>query len=89
MQTIQRRQLRFIGHCLRSDKEKFTYQNVLNTPQTRHRKRKQDRPKLLNSKEVQPTIDELRKIAVERTVWSKCVDVNDKIINTKMFINLV
>ena len=33
VQTIQRRQLRFIGHCLRRDKEEFTYQYALYTPQ--------------------------------------------------------
>ena len=81
VQTIQRRQLRFIGHCLRRDKEEFTYQYALYTPQPRHGKRKQGRPKLLYpeyiakliNNEVQPTIDELRKIAVERTEWSKFV----------------
>ena len=40
VQTIQRRQLRFIGHCLRRDKEEFTYQYALYTPQPRHGKRK-------------------------------------------------
>ena len=81
VQTIQRRQLRFIGHCLRRDKEEFTYQYALYTPQPRHGKRKQGRPKLLYpdyiakliNNEVQPTTDELRKIAVERTEWSKFV----------------
>ena len=78
VQTIQRRQLRFIGHCLRRDKEEFTYQYALYTPQPRHEKRKQGRPKLLYTEyiaklinnEVQPTIDELIKMAVERTKWS-------------------
>ncbi len=41
----------------------------LYTPQPRHGKRKQVR---INN-EVQPTIDELRKIAVERAEWSKFV----------------
>ncbi len=48
------------------------------TPQPRNGKRKQGRPKLLYpeyiakliNNEVQPTIEELRKIAVERTEWS-------------------
>ena len=81
VQTIQRRQFRFIGHCLRRDKEEFTYQYALYTPQPRHGKRKQGRPKLLYpeyiakliNNEVQQTIDELREIAVERTKWSKFV----------------
>ena len=71
----------YIGHCLRRDKEEFTYQYALYTPQPRHGKRKQGRPKLLYpeyitklvNNEIQPTIDELRKIAVERTEWSKCL----------------
>ena len=49
VQTIQRRQLRFIEHCLRRDKEEFTYQYAFYTPQLRHGKRKQCRPKLLYS----------------------------------------
>ncbi len=40
VQTIQRRQLRFIEHCLRRVKEEFTYQYALYTPQPRHGKRK-------------------------------------------------
>ena len=51
------------------------------SPQPRHGKRKQVRPKLqypeyiakMINNEVQPKIDELRKIAVERTEWSKFV----------------
>ena len=31
VRTIQRRQFRFIGHCLRRDKEEFTYQYALYT----------------------------------------------------------
>ena len=77
VQTIQRRQLRFIGHCIRKDKEEFTYHYALYTPQPW----KQGRPKPLYPEyiakliknEVQPTTDELRKIAVERTEWSKFV----------------
>ena len=36
VKNIQRRQLRFIGHCLRRDKEEFTYQYALYTPQPKH-----------------------------------------------------
>ena len=81
MQIIQRRQLRFIGHCLRRGKEEFTYQYALYTPQPRHGKRKQGRLKLLYpeyiakliNNEFQPTTDVLRKIAEIKTEWSKFV----------------
>ena len=53
--------------------EEFTYQYVLYTTQPRPEKLYPEcLAKLLNN-EVQPTIDKLRKIAVERTEWSKFV----------------
>ena len=60
---------------VRRDKEEFPYQFALYTPQPRHGKRKQGRPKLLYpdyianliNNELQPAIDELRRIALERT----------------------
>ncbi len=54
------------------EKKEFTFQNVLFTPQTIRGKPKQGRSKLLYparliKNEVQPTIDELRKIEKVRT----------------------
>jgi hypothetical protein len=77
VQTIQRRQLRFIGHCLRRNSNEFTNMYALYTPKPGHGKRKRGRPRLkyvdyvarLINNDDPPTIDEIRKAAADRKRW--------------------
>jgi hypothetical protein len=81
VQTLQRRQLRFIGHCLRRNSNEFTNIYALYTPKPGHGKRKRGRPRLnypdyvarLINNDEPPTIDEIRKTAANRKEWQKIV----------------
>jgi hypothetical protein len=75
--TIQRRQLRYIGHCLRRTTNEFVNMYALYTPKNGHGKRRRGRPrltyaeyvaKLINNDEP-PTSDEIRKAAANRKHW--------------------
>ena len=76
-QTIQRRQLRFIGHCLRRKSNEFTNMYALYTPKPGHGKHKRGRPRLkyvdyvarLINNGNPPTIEEIRKAAADRKSW--------------------
>ena len=82
VQTIQRRQLKFKGHCLRRDKVEYTNEYTLYIPKTSHGKRRKGRPKLmypdyiarLINNDVPPTVRSLRIAAQDRKEWSKIVD---------------
>ena len=77
VQTIQRRQLRFIGHCLRRKSNEFTNMYALYTPKPGHGKRKRGRPRLkyvdyvarLINNDNPPTIEEIREAAAGRKRW--------------------
>jgi hypothetical protein len=74
VQTVQHRQLRFIGHCLRRKPNEFTNIYALYTPKPGHGKRKHGRPRLnypdyvvrLINNDEPPTLDELKKAAANR-----------------------
>jgi hypothetical protein len=77
VQTVQSRQLRFIGHCLRRNIHEY----ALYTPKPGHGRRKRGRPRLnypdyvarlINYNEP-PTIEEIRKTAANRKEWHKIV----------------
>ncbi|CAF4342901.1 unnamed protein product, partial [Rotaria socialis] len=76
-QTIQRRQLRYIGHCLRRNTNEFINMYALYTPKSGHGTRKRGRPRLnypdyvarLINNDTPPTIEEIRKTAVNREEW--------------------
>ena len=80
-QIIQRRQLRFIGHCLRRNPNEFINMYALYTPKPGHGKRKQGRPRLkytdyiaeLINNEEPPTIDEMQETAADKRTWHKIV----------------
>ena len=80
-QTIQRRQLRFIGHCLRRNTNELSNIYAIYTPKAGHSKLKRGRPRfhyhgyiasLINNNRP-PTTDEIRKTAANRERWSKIV----------------
>jgi hypothetical protein len=81
VQTIQRRQLRFIGHCLRRNQTEFTNTYALYTPKPGHGKRKCGRPRLqyvdyaarLINNDDPPTTDEIRRTAADRKCWYEIV----------------
>ena len=81
VQTIQRRQLRFIGHCLRRNPNEFTNMYALYTPKPGHGKRKAGRPRLqyvdyvtrLINNDDPPSTDEIRKTAADRKRWHDIV----------------
>jgi hypothetical protein len=81
VQAVQRRQLRFIGHCLRRNPNEFINTYALYTPKSGHGKRKRGRPRLnypdyvarLINNDEPPTIDEIRKTAADRKGWHKIV----------------
>jgi hypothetical protein len=82
-QTIQRRQLRFIGHCLRRNTNEFINMYALYTPKPDHGKCKRGRPRLnysdyvarLINNDEPPTTEEIRKTAADREKWRKIVVV--------------
>ena len=72
---IQRRQLKYVGNCLRKDKIELINQCVLYYPKPSHGKTKPGRKpmtypeyigKLINS-DTPPSVDEIRKAAQNRT----------------------
>ncbi|CAF1276691.1 unnamed protein product [Adineta ricciae] len=81
VQRVQRRQLRFIGHCLRKNSNEFINQYALYIPRPGHGKRKRGRPRLnypdyvarLINNDEPPTITEIRKTAANRKEWHKIV----------------
>ena len=77
--TIQRRQLRYVGHCLRKNKDELINQCVLYYPKPSHGKTKPGRPpmaypdyigKLINN-DTPPSVDEIRKAASDRSEWKR------------------
>ena len=79
---IQRRQLRYVGHCLRKPQDEMINKYVLYQPVERHGRRGRGKPKLLYpqyigfliNSETPPTVDEMRTTARNRTDWYKLVD---------------
>ena len=80
-ETIQQRQLRFIGHSLRRSPNELINQYALYTPKENNGKRRRGRPatiyakyieKLIN-KDTPPTENEIRKLATKREIWTKIV----------------
>ncbi|CAF1390212.1 unnamed protein product [Adineta steineri] len=79
--TIQRRQLRYIGHCLRRNPNEFINMYALYSPKNGHGKRKRGRPRLkyvdyvvrLINNDEPPTSDEIRKVAANRKRWHDIV----------------
>ena len=77
VQTIQRRQLRFIGHCLRRNSNEITNMYALYTPKPGHGKHKRGRPRLkyvdyvtrLIHNDNPPTIEKIRNAAAVRKNW--------------------
>ena len=80
VQTIQRRQLRFIGHCLRRKPNELTNMYAPYapyTPKPGHGKRKRGRPRLqyvdyvarLINNDEPPSIDEIKEAAADRKRW--------------------
>jgi hypothetical protein len=76
---VQQRQLRFVGHSLRRDKNDLISKYVLYAPQERHGKRSSGRGrklyhhyigKLVNQ-EVPAKEDELRAAAENRDIWRR------------------
>jgi hypothetical protein len=82
-QTVQRRQLRFIGHCLGRNTNEFINIYALYTPKPGHGKRKRGRPRLnypdyvarLINNDEPPTTEEIRKTAANRKNWHDIVVV--------------
>ena len=75
--TIQRRQLQYVGHCIRKEKRDLINQYVLYYPRPSHGKPRAGRKhltypdyigKLINS-DSPPTVDEIRKAAQNRHEW--------------------
>ena len=80
-ETIQQRQLRFIGHSLRRSPNELINQYALYIPKENNGKRRRGRPatiyakyieKLIN-KDTPPTENEIRKLATKREIWTKIV----------------
>ncbi len=76
---IKRRQLKYIGQCLRKDKDELINQYVLYYPKPSHGKTKQGRKpmtypefigKLINNN-TPPSVDEIIKAAQNRKEWSR------------------
>ena len=71
---IQKRQLRYVGHCLRKPEDELINKYVLYTPKTSHGKRSRGNPKptypdyigRLINKDVPPSADEIRIMAKGR-----------------------
>ena len=81
---IQRRQLKYVGHCLRKDKNELINKYVLYKPEDRLGKRGKGRARLmypeyigeLINDESPPSIDDIREAAKDRKEWrKKVVDV--------------
>ena len=80
--TVQRRQLKFVGHSLRRAEDELINEYVLYTPEPYHGKRGAGRPpllypdyiaKLINNN-TPPTIKEIRRAAQNRQEWQRIVD---------------
>ena len=80
--TVQRRQLRFVGHCLRKAENELINKYVLYTPELSHGNRGRGQPKMLYpdyigqliDSETPPTIDDIRAAARNRQGWNRIVD---------------
>ena len=80
--TVQRRQLRFVGHCLRKAENEFINKYVFYTPELSHENRARGQPKMLYSdyigqlidSETPPMIDDIRAEARNRQGWNRIVD---------------
>lgn len=81
--TVQQRQLRFVGHCLRRNENEPIHQYVLYTPSNDHGKRKTGKPKIsyasyiskLVSKDPKSpwTVEDIKNNAADRKEWRKLV----------------
>ena len=75
---VQKRQLRYVGHCLRKPKNELIHKYVLYTPRKSHGERKKGRPQLqfaeyigkLINRDIQLTVDEIRAMANDRKLWA-------------------
>jgi hypothetical protein len=84
--TVQRRQLRFVGHslrkALRENEKHLISEYVLYKPNERLGKHKQGQPKMLYptyigkiiNRDTPPTIEEITRAACNKTTWAKIVD---------------
>ena len=81
IRTIQQRQLRYVGHCIRKPTVDLIHQYVLYEPVPSHGKRRPGRRapsyaeyvgRLINN-QVPPRPDEIRAMAANRTEWRKIV----------------
>ena len=77
---IQRRQLSYVGHCLRKDRNKeLISQYVLYQPRPSHGHQKPGKPTLtypdyigkLINKDIPPSVEEIRIAANNRTEWKR------------------
>ena len=80
--TVQRRQLKFVGHSLRRAEDELINEYVLYTPEPYHGQRGAGRPPLLYPDyiailiniDTPPTIKEIRRAAQNRQGWQRIVD---------------
>ncbi len=76
---IQRRQLRYVGHCFRKEGQQLIKDYVLYTPNPRHGHKSVGRSPMLYQKyifdiinsDVNPTMNSLRKLAMDRNGWKR------------------
>ena len=68
---IQRRQLKYVEHCLRKDKDELINQYVLYFPKPSHGRTKPGYIGKLINNEIPPSVDEIRKAASNRTEWRR------------------
>jgi hypothetical protein len=78
---IQRRQLRYVGHCLRKTENELIKKYVLYIPLPSHGTRDRGNPKItyaeyigrLINNDVLPSAGEIRKMAKDRNLWKNRV----------------